>query len=97
MSEPVKKLIFESMDFKFKAAYEAYSKHFEDADDEQRGLLNTALTRLRSEEVSYPEFYGTLDKDIDGKRPFNRSRIKTSRKFAYRKSERKLDRIKRHK
>jgi hypothetical protein len=81
---------------KFEAAYEAYSKHFEDADDEQHGLLNTAITRLHSE-ISYPEFYGTLDKVIDGKRPFYRSRIKTSRKFAYRKSERKLDRIKRHK
>ena len=93
----MKKLIFESMDFKFKAAYEAYSKHFEDADNEQRGFLNTVLTRLRSEEVSYPEFYGTLDKDIDGKRPFYRSRITGSRKFAYRKSEQKLNRIKRHK
>jgi hypothetical protein len=96
MSEPVEKLVFETADFKFTAAYGAYSKHFDEADNERRETLNTAITQLHSEEISYPEFYETIDSDIDSKRPFHRSRINTSRKFAYRKNERKVDRIRRH-
>ncbi|MBA7598952.1 hypothetical protein ES703_05977 [subsurface metagenome] len=49
------------------------------------------------EEISYPKFYEIIDAEIDSSRPFHRSRIQGSRKFAYRKSERKIDRIKRHK
>jgi hypothetical protein len=97
MSEPIEKLVFETMDFKFTAAHSAYSKFFDEADEERREVLNTALTQLHSEEISYPAFYEAIDSDVDARRPFHRSRISTSRKFAYRRNERKVDRIKRHK
>ena len=97
MSETVEKLVFETTNFKFTTAYGAYSKRFDEADEEKREALNTAITQLHSEEISYPKFYEAIDSDIDIRRPFHRSRIDSSRKFAYRKNERKVDRIRRHK
>jgi hypothetical protein len=97
MDETVEKLSFESTDFKFTAAYGKYSDKFDGADDERREALNSAISQLHSEEISYPKFYEIIDEDADASRPFHRSRIMSSRKFAYRKSERKIDRIKRHK
>ncbi len=97
MSETVEKLVFETTDFKFTAAYEAYSKRFDEADEERQEALNTAIIQLHSEEISYPAFYEAIDSDVDSSRPFHRSRIISSRKFAYRESERKIDRIRRHK
>jgi hypothetical protein len=97
MDETVEKLSFESTDFKFTAAYGKYSDQFDGADDERREVLNSAISQLHSEEISYPKFYEIIDEDIDASRPFHRSRISGSRKFAYRKNERKIDRIKRHK
>jgi len=97
MDETVEKLSFDSTDFKFIAAYGKYSEKFDEADDERREALNAAISQLHSEEISYPDFYTTIDEEVDGSRPFFRSRITGSRKFAYRKNERKIDRIKRHK
>ena len=97
MDETVEKLSFDSTDFKFIAAYGKYSDVFDGADSEQREVLNSAISQLHSEEISYPEFYEMIDEDVDASRPFHRSRITSSRKFAYRKNERKIDRIKRHK
>jgi hypothetical protein len=97
MDETVEKLSFESTDFKFIAAYGKYSEQFDGADDERRVVLNAAISQLNSEEISYPKFYEIIDEEADSNRPFHRSRITSSRKFAYRKNERKIDRIKRHK
>lgn len=97
MDETVEKLSFDSTDFKFIAAYGKYSEHFDGADDERREALNTAISQLQSEEITYPQFYEIIDEDADASRPFHRSRITGTRKFAYRKNERKIDRIKRHK
>ena len=97
MSEQIEKLTFEDKDFKFMAAYNAYSDHFEGVDEEGRANLNEAITKLHKEEITYPEFYEALNTEGDSSRPFHRSRIMGSRKFAYRKSERKIDRIRRHK
>ena len=98
MSESPKKLSFKDMDFKFLAAYNQYAEKFDATEnDERKTELNDAITQLQKEEISYPEFYGALDKDTDDRNRFYRSKISTSRKFAYRENERKVDRIKRHK
>jgi len=97
MDETVEKLSFESTDFKFSTAYGKYSNQFDEADEERKEVLNTAISQLHMDEISYPKFYEIIDAEIDSSRPFHRSRIQGSRKFAYRKSERKIDRIKRHK
>ena len=98
MNESVKKLSFENMDFKFMAAYGQYSEKFDEANEDTRRVeLNDAISQLYAKEITYPAFYSALDKKIDDRNRFHRSRITTSRKFAYRANERKVDRIKRHK
>ena len=98
MSTSVKKLSFDDMDFKFMAAYGQYSEKYDAAEtDERKTELNEAITQLQKQEISYPDFYSTLDRDTDDRNRFHRARINTSRKFQYRKNERKVDRIKRHK
>ena len=98
MSESAKKLSFKDMDFKFMAAYNQYSEKFDAASsDERKTELNDAINQLYKEEISYQDFYGALDKDTDDRNRFYRSKINTSRKFAYRENERKVDRIRRHK
>ena len=98
MSESAKKMSFKDMDFKFMAAYNQYSEKFDAAEGEERkSELNDAITRLNKDEISYADFYAALDKDVDDRNRFYRSKINTSRKFAYRENERKVDRIRRHK
>jgi hypothetical protein len=92
----VEKLVFEGSDFKFDVAYKAYSEAFDGADEERRASLNDAITKLHGEEITYPEFYDYVKESDQGHR-FHRSQISTTRKFAYRANERKVERIKRHK
>ena len=97
--EPVNKVTFEKSDFKFLAAYEAYSKVFDDSPEEEVRLkLNELVSQLSADEISYPRFYsrmGEFREESDG-REFRRTRIQGSRKFAYRRKEQERDRIKRH-
>jgi hypothetical protein len=98
MSTSVEKLSFDNKDFKFMAAYGQYSEKFNVAQsDERRTELNEAITQLHMGTINYPDFYSTLDRETDERNRFHRARINTSRKFEYRKKERKTDRIKRHK
>ena len=98
MSESVKKLSFDNMDFKFMAAYNQYSEKFDQAQSEERKTkLNEAITQLHTQEITYPDYYSVLDDETDDRKKFFRAKISTTRKFAYRKNERKVDRIKRHK
>lgn len=98
MSESVKKLSFDNMDFKFMAAYGQYSDKFDEAQsDERKTNLNEAITQLHNEELSYQDFYTAIDDDSEDQKRFYRAKINTTRKFAYRRNERKVDRIKRHK
>ncbi|MBD3171739.1 hypothetical protein GF326_04650 [Candidatus Bathyarchaeota archaeon] len=98
MSETVKKLSFEDMDFKFKAAYAQYTEKFESAHtDERRNELNEVITQLYSEDISYPDYYSIIDKETDDRYRFHRSKINTTRKYAYRKKQQKKNRIDRHK
>ena len=98
MSESVKKLSFDNMDFKFKAAYGQYAERFEQAaNDDRKNQLNEAITQLHKNELSYQDFYSALDDESEDQRKYYRAKISTTRKFAYRENERKVDRIKRHK
>ena len=97
--DPITKVTFEKSDFKFLAAYEAYSKTFDEAPSEEaRERLNELVSKLSSEEIGYPQFYRRIGefRESDG-REFRRARIQGSRKFAYRRKEQERDRIKRHK
>jgi hypothetical protein len=96
-SEETKKLSFDSTDFKFNVAYQAYEKAFDEAAPEDKETLNDAITKLFSNEITYPQFYDAISDDEAQRHRFHRSQINTSRKFAYRAAERKADRIKRHK
>ena len=98
MSESVKKLSFEDMDFKFMAAYGQYSDKFDSAESEERKTeLNDAISKLHMEEISYQDYYSTIDKETDDRYRFHRTKINTSRKFEYRQNQQKQERIKRHK
>ena len=97
MSEVVEKLSFDGMDFKFMAAYNQYAEKFENAEEEKQVELNDLIKKLQSEEVSYDDFYAAMAAESEDRYQFHRSKIQGSRKFAYRKNERKVDRIKRHK
>jgi hypothetical protein len=98
MTESVKKLIFDNTDFKFKAAYQQYTDEFNTSQKEKyKTKLNKAITQLYEEKITYPDFYGMINREIDPRKRFHRTKITTTRKFAYRANECKLDRIKRHK
>ncbi len=100
--EAIEKKVFESTDFKFGAAYGAYSERFEQSEsDEERQRLNDLIVNLDANEISYPNFYEEVSRsDQEGgerRYRFHRTRISGSRKFAARKAEQKSDRVKRHK
>lgn len=100
--DPVSKITFEKVaDFKFKAAYEAYSSLFDEADDkEERMMLNSTISHLFDEEISYPRFYGEINRFREGAgggRRFGRVRVKGQRKWAYRRDQQEKNRNKRHK
>ncbi len=100
--EPVSKITFEQIaDFKFTAAYEAYSKAWdEEHRSEGRRRLNDLISRLFNKEISYPRFYGELSQFLGGPgrgREFRRVRIQGQRKRDYKRQEQKRARLKRHK
>ena len=96
-SEETEKLSFDSTDFKFNVAYQAYEKAFDEAAPEDRETLNDAITKLHNKEITYPQFYDALSDEEGRRHRYHRSQISTSRKFAYRAAERKANRIRRHK
>lgn len=97
MSE-VKLLSFEQTDFKFSAAYDAYSHAFKKSDNpEEKARLNTLITDLNDGRMSYPDFYDAIKSDgVDERHRFHRTRISTQRKYEYRKEEQKSQRSKRY-
>jgi len=100
--EAVEKKVFENTDFKFSAAYGAYSERFDKSEiDEERQRLNDLIMKLDANEIPYPTFYDEVSKPDRGegerRYKFHRTRISGSRKFAARKAEQKSDRVKRHK
>ena len=94
------KLTFETTDFKFIAAYQAYSKAFNAADPPIKAELNKVINSLHDGGIDYNMFYATVNRYIEGSdrgREFRRARIEGTRKQEYQKDERKKGRNERYK
>lgn len=98
--ETVSKVTFEDVtDFKFSAAYEAYSRAFDEAPNEvDRQSLNDLVSQLAKDEISYSHFYRDINsfREDTGGRGFRRARIYGQRKRAYRRDQVEKNRNKRH-
>lgn len=99
--EVTKLLIDKPSNFKFHAAYLAYSGTWNKiTSPDTRTELNNILTSLSKQEMSYSSFYRTLD---DYRRhgskhyEFSRQRIETQRKRDWRKKRNKQERNSRYK
>ena len=95
------KLVFsDKTDFKYIAAYEAYSKAFDAVTDAAvKVSLNEALTKLHDDKMDYNLFYNTINQHIQGADKggsFRRARIEGQRKQEYAKDERKRGRNERY-
>lgn len=99
--EVTKLLIDKPSDFKFHAAYLAYSGTWNKiTSPDTRTELNNILTSLSKEEMSYSSFYRTLDEyRRRGSKhyEFSRQRIETQRKRDWRKKRNKQERNSRYK
>jgi hypothetical protein len=99
--EVTKLLIDKPSDFKFHAAYLAYSETWDKINSPDiRNELNDIMKSLSEEEMEYSNFYKTLD---DYRRrgskhyEFSRQRIETQRKRDWRKKRNRQARNSRHK
>ncbi len=100
-NEKVEKLLIDNLsDFRFHAAYLAYSKAWvENPDEEARLELNKVVLSLTENKENYSSFYYELNQ-IGGNVPDNfsgRVRFKSQRKRDWRRSEAKKNRLSRHK
>jgi len=89
----LKLLIDKPSDFKFHAAYTAYSETWDKTSlEDNKKKLNELITSLLKDEISYQDFYKSLDQF---RRPgskhydFSRERIETQRKRDWRKKQTK--------
>lgn len=101
-TEEVQKLMIDKpSDFKFHAAYMAYSETWDKiSSPETRSELNDLLTSLSKEEMSYTSFYRTLDEyRRHGSKHYEypRERIETQRKRDWRQKQTRSQRNQRHK
>jgi len=99
--QPTMLSIDKPSDFKFHAAYLAYSETWDKTSSTNtRKELNSLLTSLSKDEISYSEFYRTLD---DYRRQgskhyeFARDKIETQRKRDWRQKQTRSERNQRHK
>ena len=99
--EVTKLLVDKPSDFKFHAAYLAYSETWDKIDSADiRTELNNLIEALSKEEMGYSNFYKTLDEyRRHGSRhyKFSRQRIETQRKRDWRKKRNRQERNSRHK
>ena len=101
-AEPVSKIEFDKdPDFKFQAAYGAYSDLFNEMiDSKVRCILNDNVSKLFNNEISYPQFYKAINhyRENSGRtRRFHRTKIRGKRKWAYRRDQQEKNRQQRHK
>jgi hypothetical protein len=99
--EEIKKLLIDRpSDFKFHAAYMAYSDTWEKlASTETKAELNDLLKSLSKEDIEYSDFYTTLDEyRRHGSKHYEypRQRIETQRKRDWRKKQTRSQRNSRH-
>ena len=81
------------------AAYEAYSKSFDSAPEENRKALNDAVQSLHDGKNGYPQFYEQINRYIEGSdqgKSYRRAKIEGQRKQEYNKSEAKRGRNERY-
>ena len=99
--EKVERILVEDLsDFKFSAAYLAYTKAWvENAGEQIRLELNKSMVSLIENKGDYSTFYYEVNKyGKDGENEYSsRQRIKGQKKRAWRKNEAKRKRISRHK
>ena len=100
-TEEIAKLSIDNpSDFKFHAAYLAYSKMWEKlGSPEAKSGLNNILVSLSKDEMSYSNFYRELDnyRNRGSKHyEFSRDRIETQRKRDWRKKQNKQERNSRY-
>ena len=101
-TEEVTKLLIDNpSDFKFHAAYLAYSETWDKINSADiRTELNNIMKALSKEEMGYSSFYKTLDEyRRHGSKhyEFSRQRIETQRKRDWRKKRNRQERNSRHK
>jgi hypothetical protein len=101
-TEEVTKLFIDKpSDFKFHAAYLAYSETWDKINSaDTRNELNNIIKSLSKEEMGYSSFYKTLDEyRRHGSKhyEFSRQRIETQRKRDWRKKRNRQERNSRHK
>jgi hypothetical protein len=101
-TEEVTKLLIDNpSDFKFHAAYLAYSETWDKINSADiRTELNNIIKSLSKEEMGYSIFYKTLDEyRRHGSKhyEFSRQRIETQRKRDWRKKRNRQERNSRHK
>ena len=93
-------MIDRSSDFRFHAAYEAYSEIWDKTtSQETKKELNEIMSSLSKEEISYSSFYKRLDqfRRQDSKHyAYPRERIETQRKRDWRKRQTRDMRNSRH-
>lgn len=102
--EATKLLIDKPTDFKFHAAYMAYSDAWDKIESaNMKNELNGILTSLSNDEMSYQNFYSALDdyRRNGGKRDtrhyeFSRDKIETQRKRDWRHKQNKQERNSRY-
>ena len=98
--EVTKLLIDKPSDFKFHAAYIAYSETWEKIESPNtRNELNGILTSLSTDEMSYSNFYRALDDYRRGDSrhyEFSRDKIETQRKRDWRHKQNKDERNSRY-
>jgi len=89
------------LDFRFHAAYMAYSKAWdENSSEEARAKLNELISSLKEDDSNYEMFYSSLGqfrKDRTEYQGQSRTRIRVQRKMEWRKSEARNARNARHK
>jgi hypothetical protein len=87
------------LDFRFHAAYTAYSKAWdENSSEETRAKLNELISSLKGDDASYEMFYGSLGQFRKDRVEYqSRSRVRVQRKMEWRKSEARNARNARHK
>ena len=100
-TEETKKLLIDDpSDFKFHAAYMAYSETWDKlSSPEIKKELNDMLMSLSKDEMSYSNFYRTLDEyRRQGSKhfEFSRERIETQRKRDWRQKQTRSQRNQRH-
>ncbi len=86
-------------DFKFHAAFMAYSKAWDDSSSEEaRMKLNELVSSLEDDDASYEMFYASLGQFRKERSEYqSRARFKGQRKMEWRRSEAKSARNARHK